>query len=441
MRLKTFSGGIHPSEFKHLTEHKIIEKAPIPEQAIVPLQQHIGAPTECIVEKGDHVKTGQPLSKATKFVSVPVHAPITGLVKSIEILPHPLGIKSLSVLIEHDGSEDQSFSNHNSNLNINDLDKDTILDRIRNAGMAGMGGASFPTHVKLSPPSDKKIDMLLINGVECEPFLTADHRLMLEKTEEIVKGIHIIMRLLHVKRVIIGIEKNKPDAIQLMQKRTKRYKKISVLSLPVKYPQGGEKQLIYAALRRCVPSGGLPMDVGCIVQNVGTAFAIYEAVYFDKPLIERVVTVTGPGIAQPKNVLARIGTPFKNLIEFCGGYIPSASKVLNGGPMMGIAQVTDEVPVVKGTSGILVLDQSYAKIPDEQPCISCARCVDICPMKLMPNRMTSYIEHDQIEDAVKYGLLNCIECGSCAYICPAKRHLLHYIKLGKMRYNEIRALS
>lgn len=441
MRFKTFSGGVHPPEFKHLTEHKIIEKPPLPERVIIPLQQHIGAPAECLVEKGDRVKTGQPLSRAPKFVSVPVHASVTGIVQSVELMPHPSQIRSLSVIIESENEDDACFGKHRSEINIHELQPDAVLEKIRSAGIAGMGGASFPTHVKLSPPSDKKIDTLLINGVECEPFLTADHRLMLEQTEAIIKGIQILMRLLHIRHSVIGIEKNKPDAIQLLQKKTKRLKSISVYPLPVKYPQGGEKQLIQAVLNRRVPAGGLPMDVGCVVQNIGTVFAIYEAILQDKPLIERVVTVTGSGVAEPKNLLTRIGTPFKDLIEFCGGYVPSAAKVLNGGPMMGIAQLTDETPVVKGTSGILVLDESYAGTPDEQPCISCARCVDICPMKLTPNRMTAFIEHDRVRDAVNYGLMDCIECGSCAYICPAKRHLVHYIKLGKMLYNQKRASS
>ncbi|MFC1569625.1 electron transport complex subunit RsxC [bacterium] len=440
MPFKTFSGGVHPPEYKHFSEHKNIEKAPLPKQVIIPLQQHIGAPTECIVEKGDHVKKGQSLSKAKTFISVPVHASISGTVKSIEILPHPLGTKSLAVVIESD-DEDKSFITDHSTEDINTLPVDKILNKIQSAGIAGMGGASFPTHVKLSPPSDKKIDTLLINGVECEPFLTSDHRLMLEKVDEILKGIHILTRVLKVKQTIIGIEKNKTNAIQLIQKKTRRLKKTSVLSLPVKYPQGGEKQLIQAALNRQVPSGGLPMDVGCVVQNVSTAFAVYEAVFFNKPLIERIVTVTGPGISEPKNVLARIGTQFKDLIAFCGGYTPTAAKLLNGGPMMGITQVTDDVPVIKGTSGILVLDEPVAKTPSEKPCISCARCVDICPMKLMPNRIASFIEYNRIEDAKGYGLLDCIECGSCAYICPAKRHLVHYIKLGKVRYNEMRTSS
>jgi len=441
MRLKTFSGGIHPSEFKDLTEHKSIETAPLPERVIIPLQQHIGAPAECTVQKGDQVTTGQPLSEAGQFVSVPVHASVSGQVESVQHMPHPQGISTLSVIISCDKDSSELVSREKPDMDLHSLEPDVVLDIIKSAGIAGMGGASFPTHVKLSPPSDKKIDTLLINGAECEPFLTADHRLMLEKADEIIKGIQVLMKVLKVKQTFIGIEKNKSDAIQLLQKKTKKFKKISIIGLPVKYPQGGEKQLIQAVLNRQVPSGGLPMDVGCVVQNVGTAYAVYEAVFFDKPLIERVVTVTGPGVAEPKNVLARIGTPFKDLIEFCGGYKTDAAKLLNGGPMMGITQVTDEVPVIKGTSGILVLDKKTAKIPAESPCISCARCVDICPMKLMPNRISSFVEHDRIEDARKYGLLDCIECGSCSYICPAKRYLVHYIKFGKKRHNELRASS
>jgi electron transport complex protein RnfC len=439
MRIKTFSGGIHPDDSKHLTEHKIIESPPLPEQVIIPLQQHIGAPSDCIVEKGQTVQSGQPLSETSKLISVPVHASISGSVKAIESRPHPSGFQSLSIIIENDGQD-----THWKGIRTEPVDWDTLSpaglkNRIKSAGISGMGGAAFPTHVKLSPPSDKKIDTLLINGVECEPYLTADHRLMLEKPDQILQGIRILMKILRVKRAIIGIERNKPDAIQLLSKKTKKYKTVSVVSLGVKYPQGGEKQLIQAVLNRQVPSGGLPMDVGCVVHNVGTAYAVYEAVVFHRPLIERIVTVTGSGIAEPKNLSVRIGTPFRYLIEFCGGYTPSAAKLIHGGPMMGISQVTDEVPVVKGTSGILVLDTSKSVIPEEKPCISCARCVDICPMKLMPNQIASFVEYSRIDDAFTYGLLDCIECGSCSYICPAKRYLVHYIKYGKAQFNAMRS--
>jgi electron transport complex protein RnfC len=439
MRIKTFSGGIHPDDSKRLTEHKIIESPPLPQQVIIPLQQHIGAPSDCIVEKGQTVRSGQPLSKTSKLISVPVHASVSGAVKAIEPRPHPSGFQSLCIIIENDGQDTRWDGIQTEPADWDPLSPADLKNRIKSAGISGMGGAAFPTHVKLSPPSDKKIDTLLINGVECEPYLTADHRLMLEKPDQILQGIRILMKILRVKRAIIGIERNKPDAIQLFSKKTKKYKTISVVSLRVKYPQGGEKQLIQAVLNRQVPSGGLPMDVGCIVHNVGTAYAVYEAVVFNRPLIERIVTVTGSGITEPKNLSVRIGTPFRHLIEFCGGYTLSAAKLIHGGPMMGISQVTDEVPVVKGTSGILVLDAGKSVTPQEKPCISCARCVDICPMKLLPNQIASFVEYNRIQDAFAYGLLNCIECGSCSYICPAKRYLVHYIKYGKARFNAMRS--
>ena len=439
MRIKTFSGGVHPNDNKRLTEHKMIETPPLPEQVIIPLQQHIGAPSECIVEKGQTVQTGQPLSETSKLISVPVHASVSGTVKAIEPRPHPSGFESLSIIIDSDGQDTLWKGIHTTPVDFDPLSPDDLKKLIKSAGISGMGGASFPTHVKLSPPSDKKIDTLLINGAECEPYLTADHRLMLERPDDILHGIRILMKILRVKRTIIGIERNKSDAIQLLSKKTKKYKTISVVSLPVKYPQGGEKQLIQAVLNRQVPAGGLPMDIGCVVHNVGTACAVYEAVVFHRPLIERIVTVTGPGITEPKNLLVRIGTPFRRLIEFCGGYTPSAAKLIQGGPMMGISQVTDEVPVVKGTSGILVLDGARSLIPEEKPCISCARCVDICPMKLMPNHIAWFVEYGRIEEALDYGLLDCIECGSCSYICPAKRYLVHYIKYGKARYTAMRS--
>jgi electron transport complex protein RnfC len=321
--------------------------------------------------------------------------------------------------------------------NYMDLPIEKMKNRIQTAGIAGMGGAAFPTHVKLSPPPEKHIEIVFLNGVECEPYLTSDHRLMLEHTEDILNGLRILMKILNVKKAIIGIEKNKPDAIRLFQKKISARKNISVLPLSVKYPQGAEKQLIYAATGREVPSGGLPMDVGCLVQNVGTALAVYHAVSSQRPLIERVVTVTGNGIQNPNNLRVRIGTPFRSLIDYCGGYTPSAAKLINGGPLMGISQYTDEVPVIKGTSGILVLDQKKARLKIERPCIACARCVDVCPMNLLPSHIAAAVEFNRIKDANKLGLLDCIECGTCSFICPAKRNLVHYIKLGKACWTDI----
>ena len=434
-RRKTFRGGAHPPEEKHWTEEKPIEILPPPERVIIPLQQHIGAPAEPIVEKGDTVKIGQPVGESTKFVSVPCHASISGTVTSVEPMPHPLGVDLLSVVIENDGSDtwDDSIVEEKE---MSKLTIDELKNRIQEAGIAGMGGAAFPSHVKLSPPPEKSIDIVFLNGVECEPYLTADHRLMLEKSKEILAGLRLIMVILDVEKAVIGIEKNKPDAIQLIRELTESSDTVSVLPLAVKYPQGAEKQLIYAGTGREVPAGGLPMDVGCLVHNVGTALAIYEAVSMRKPLIERVVTVTGPGVQTPKNILARIGTPFRYLIEFCDGYSEMASKVINGGPMMGISQITDEVPIIKGTSGILILDDKTASLKNEQVCISCARCVDVCPMKLLPSRIANFVEYGRIEDARNWGLMDCIECGTCSYVCPSKRNLVHYIQLGKAVWNE-----
>ena len=434
-RRKTFQGGTHPPEEKKSTEHKPIEDLPLPQKVVIPLQQHIGAPAEPIVEKGDFVKTGQALGKTTKFVSVPCHASISGTVTTITPHPHPLGVDLLSIIVEGDGN-DTWVDTVAPTPDFMKLSVEEMKKRIQEAGLAGMGGAAFPTHVKLSPPPEKPIEIALLNGVECEPFLTADHRLMLEKPDEILAGFRIIMKILNVRIGIIGIEKNKPDAIQCMRRKTASAKQMTVLPLAVKYPQGAEKQLIKAATGREVPSGGLPMDVGCLVHNVGTTLAVYDAVSSSKPLVERVVTVTGPGIKEPKNVRSRIGTSFRNLIEFCGGYTDAAAKVVNGGPMMGIAQFTDEVPIIKGTSGILVLDEKTANLRPEHPCIACARCVDVCPMKLLPNQIAALVEHKRIDNAHDLGLVDCIECGSCGFVCPAKRNLVHYIKLGKAIWNE-----
>jgi len=433
---KSFRGGAHPPESKHYSEHRAIEQGPLPESVVIPLQQHIGAPAEPIVQKGDKVKTGQPIAKATKFVSLPCHATVTGTVTAVEERPHPLGVNVLSIVIKREG-EDEWFGDYSIDGNHENLSVEQIKEKIQEAGIAGMGGAAFPTHVKLSPPKDKSIDVLIINGVECEPYLTSDHRLMLERPDDILKGIDILKKAVGVNKVIIGIEKNKPYAIKLLKEKSTDIDYITVLALDVKYPQGAEKQLIKAATGREVPSGGLPMDIGAVVQNVGTAVAVYEAVAFNKPLIERIVSVTGPGINEPKNLKVRIGTSFKDLIDFCGGYTDNAAKLINGGPMMGIAQKNDEVPVLKGTSGIVILDKKQADLMSEKPCISCARCVDVCPMKLIPSLIASYIEHNLIDEAYKFGLFDCMECGTCSFICPSKRNLVQYIKQGKAKWNKL----
>ncbi|GAB4336440.1 MAG: electron transport complex subunit RsxC [Calditrichia bacterium] len=430
MGKRTFHGGVHPYEGKHYTEKKAIEPIPNPAKVFIPLQQHIGAPAEVLVKKGDEVKKGQKIAEAKGFVSTPIHSSVSGVVKSIEEINHPVSGKGMAVVIENDGNDTWS-EEVKERSNYLELDGKEIVNIVREAGIAGMGGATFPTHVKLSPPPDKKIDVVILNGAECEPYLTADHRLMLEKSREIVFGLQLLMKALNVNRGIIGIEDNKPDAVEAMKKASANVPGVEVMDFPVKYPQGAEKQLIKAAVDREVPAGGLPMDVGVVVQNVGTAFAVYEAVALGRPLIERVVTVTGPGIKDPKNVLVPIGTPFEDVVNYCGGLTENAAKIIMGGPMMGLTQPGLDVPVVKGTSGILVFEEEQSHLKPENPCIGCARCVEVCPMNLLPTTLQQLVEHDRILQAEQYHIMDCIECGSCSYICPANRYLLQAIRHGK----------
>ena len=437
-RKLSFKGGVHPPERKEFAENKAIEKMPIPPVVIIPVSQHIGAPGVPCVEKGQRVLTGQKVCDAKGFVSVPSHSSVTGEVKKIEPRPHPTGGKVLSVIIETEEGEEIApeirMDDNYFDLSIADMKK-----RILNAGIAGMGGAAFPTHVKLSPPPPKMIDTLILNGAECEPYLTSDARVMIENSNEILAGMKILMKILECKQGYIAIENNKPAAIKAMRKAVKEAGiTISVVGLNVKYPQGAEKQLIKSVANREVPAGGLPMDVGCLVQNTGTARAIFEAVAMNKPLIERVVSVTGRGVKEPKNVLARIGTPMGKLIEFCGGLTEDAAKIINGGPMMGIAQYDLEAPVIKGTSGLVILNRKEAMLPNSVPCIRCSRCVDSCPMNLMPNVLAQLIEHQRYEEAAENNILDCIECGCCSYVCPSKIRHVHLFKYGKMKINKMK---
>jgi len=435
MKLKTFKKGVHPAEFKQLSEHKRIEQLPLPGEVFIPLQQHIGAPCVPVVEKGMEVKVGQLIGKSGGFVSSTVHASISGKVKAIEKMSHPLGINSLMIDIIGD-SQDEWAEPASAVTDWENLSAVQINAIVLNAGIVGLGGAAFPTQVKLNPPKDKKIDTFLLNGCECEPYLTADHRLMVERTDEVILGVRILMKALGVSRAIIGIESNKPDAIAAMTKATEKFWGIIIQPLQVKYPQGAEKMLIAAALKRKVPAGGLPMDVGVVVNNVGTALAVAEAVTKHKPLIERVVTVTGQGVRTPKNVLTRIGTPFQNLIDFCGGLTDNATKVMMGGPMMGVAQSSLAVPVVKATSGIVCLTADSSIEKQEYPCIKCGGCARVCPMNLMPTRLARLAQFEKWDEAEQYGIVNCIECGSCAFVCPAGIPLVQHIRIGKMRVAE-----
>lgn len=426
----TFRGGIHPPHFKEATEKVAVKKAKEPQIVTIPLQQHIGAPCEPLVKVGDKVKIGQKIGEAKAFVSAPVHSSIAGTVKKIASLPSSTGSNVLSIVIENDGSN-EVHEDVQPKGKLHSLTKDQILQIIKEAGITGMGGAGFPTFVKLSPPPEKPIDTIILNGAECEPYLTADHRLMLENPNKIVRGLKAIMKAVGVRDGYIGIEDNKPDAIEVMEKAVMNEAYIHVVALKTKYPQGDEKRLINAATGRVVPSGGLPMDVGVVVNNVSTAAAIDEAIETGMPLIERIVTITGSAVKEPKNLIVKVGTSFKEVIEQCGGYKGEPGKIISGGPMMGIAQYSDEVPVIKGTSGILVLNEKEAHIPDPQSCIRCGKCVDICPVNLQPLFISQFSLKRMYDEAESYHALACIECGSCSYICPSKRPLLHSIRMAK----------
>ena len=370
---KGASGGIHLKYYKKLTQNQPIKKAKVPPKAVIPFVQHLGAACQPLVKPGDRVKIGTKIGDCDSFITSPVHSSISGVVKSIEKAPHPVVGEYASVIIENDGTDekDPSFVSRSSYQN---LPSEEIRKIAREAGIVGLGGATFPTHVKLTPPKGKEIDTLILNGAECEPYLTCDYRLMLERADDILKGAQIIIKLLGIKNAYIAIESNKPQAIKVMEKATQNAPGINITVLKTKYPQGAEKQLIKEMLKKEVPQAGLPLDIGVLVHNVGTTLAIYEAVAFGKPLYERVVTITGPGIKQPGNYLARVGTPVKQLIEEAGGYSKEPKKIIIGGPMMGLAQYTDEVPVVKGTTGVLIFTKKQAKVEKSLACMRCGRC-------------------------------------------------------------------
>lgn len=431
--LKTFTkGGVHPPENK-LSAGKKIKVLPPPASATIPIAQHIGVPATPMVKKGDEVKAGQIIAKSEGFVSAFIHSSVSGKVLKVEPALDVSGYKKMSVIINVQGDEWLDTIDRSDDLvkNIN-YSKDEIIKKVHESGIVGQGGATFPSHVKLSVPKGKKADYLILNGVECEPYLTADHSLMLEKGEEILVGAQLLMKALDVDKAIIGIENNKPDAIEYLQSICKKYSGITVQPLKVKYPQGGEKQLIKAILNREVPSGGLPIDVGVVVFNVGSAFSVYEAIQKNKPLVDRVITVTGKSVKTPENFRARIGTPVKDLIDAIGGLPEDTGKIVSGGPMMGKALNSLDIPVIKGSSGILIVPEIEAGREPIKPCIRCTKCVSVCPMALEPYLLMTLSEKALYDRAETNRITDCIECGSCSYTCPADRPLLDYIRLGKI---------
>ena len=436
--LKTFKlGGVHPPENK-LSADKKIQELPVPKTVFIPVAQHIGAPSTPTVKRDDLVKVGQVIAKSSSFVSTNIHSSVSGKVKKVDFSADSSGYPKQGIFIEVDGDEWEEGIDRSEDLVTNiDIEGADIIKKIQEAGIVGLGGATFPTHVKLVPPKGMKADVLLINGVECEPYLTSDHRLMLEKADEILIGTQLLMKALNVTKAVVGIENNKPDAIQLLTEKTKKYDGISVQALQVKYPQGGEKQLIKAVTGKEVPSGGLPIAMGAVVSNVGTAYAVYEAIQKNKPLFERVVTITGKGVANPSNFKVRIGTATSELIEAAGGLPEDTGKIISGGPMMGRAIASLDVPVTKGTSGILLMKTEEAKRNEPLTCIRCSRCVSVCPMGLEPYLLKTLSEKQIFDRAENDRVMDCIECGSCSYTCPSNLPLLDYIRFGKGKVGQI----
>ncbi len=431
---KTFKGGIHPADKKEHTRYLKIEDLPAPKTMIFPLNQHRGALAEPVVELGAHVKVGQLIAGATAFVSANIHSSVSGTVIAIEPRMHPNGSLVNSIIIENDDKY-TVFEGIKPNKPLNELLPQQIIEIIKNAGIVGMGGAAFPTHVKLSPPKDKKIDYLIINGAECEPYLTSDHRVMLENTDEVLFGCTAIMKALGVTKSFVAVESNKDDAIKTLIENAKDYEGIEVVQIETKYPQGSEKQLIYTVTGRKVPPCGLPADIGVIVVNIDTCRATTDAIKTGMPLIQRVVTIGGGAIKESRNFRVRIGTPAKDVIDEVGGFKTTPAKILFGGPMMGIALFSLEAPVIKGTDAIIALTDKEANIGKTGPCIRCAKCVDACPMNLQPLMFEMLGKKDDLVALENYNIFDCMECGACAYICPARLDLVQYIRTGKQKIN------
>ncbi len=432
MGSKTFQGGVHPKEYKELTEHLAFETFPFPDEIILPLSQHLGKEAKALVKKGEDVKPGQMIAQAEGFISAPVHSSVAGKVMSLGKEQTPSGFPKDAIVIKRNGTI-ESEKIFLEPLNPETITPDEIRERVALAGIVGQGGAAFPTSVKLNPPKDKVIDVVILNGCECEPYLTRDYRFMIERPDDLIFGLKLIMKALGVNRGVIGIEDNKPKAIELLSNKVKYEHGLEVISLKTKYPQGAEKMLIKAVTGKEVPPGKLPMDVGAVIQNIGTAIAIHDAIVKGEVLITAALTVSGKGIKNPKNLIVPVGTPIQSVIDFCGGVTEDAVKVVVGGPMMGVAQFDLHAPVMKATSGILVLTKDEVAENPETPCLRCGQCVGACPLNLMPTKLARYSQLNRFEDAEGAGITVCMECGTCAYTCPANIPLVQWIRLGKQK--------
>lgn len=431
----TFSkGGVHPEEHKELTEHLAIEEMPPPAQVALPLSMHFGAIAQPLVKKKQEVQEGELIAAVEKGLGAPIHSSVTGTVKTIEPRPHPTMVRCDAIIIDRDpAAAPRTYEREDWTK----LSKEQLLARVKDAGIVGLGGAGFPTAVKLSPPPTAKVDVLILNGAECEPYLTTDHRIMLERPEQVVEGAKIIVKILGIKKGIIGVELNKPDAINSLQKAVKASSgsgegEIAVQGMQVKYPQGSEKQLIYSLTKRSVPGGGLPFDVGVIVQNISTTIAIQEAATLNKPLYEKVMTVSGRAIKRQANIKVKVGTVLSDVVGYLGGVSDDLLKIVSGGPMMGFAMSSMDVPVVKTTSGVLFLNSKETSVGPYGPCIHCGWCLEACPMGLAPKEIGIYVEAGKGHLTERFGTMECFECGCCAYVCPAKRPLVQFCRLGKI---------
>lgn len=434
----TFRHGVHPPEHKHATEGLTIERMGFVPEYVLPLSQHIGAPSKPVVSVGDKVVRGQLLAGPGGFISTSLHAPVTGTVTAIELRRHPNGKEALSLVLTTDPFASQRFV-PTGPLGIPNTTAE-LVQRVQDAGIVGLGGAAFPSHVKLAVPEGKKVRFVLLNGCECEPYLTCDHRVMVERPDAVVRGLRIAMAQLNAEKAWIGVENNKPDAIKALRNAADGDPTIEIVGLEVKYPQGAEKMLIDAVLHKEVPSGKLPLDLEIVVHNVGTAAALADLFDAGTPLIERVVTVTGPGIRRPANVLVPIGTPVRALVEHCGGLLPGVRQVILGGPMMGMAQKTLDVPVTKGTSGVLALIDP-ARDAAEQPCIRCGRCLEACPMHLNPQRLALMVRNERAAEVEALHITDCFECASCSFACPSNLPLVQWMRVGKGLIKQKKAVS